>query len=65
VHTFDKDMHRDFDLIGSGNPLKNEVYSGEDDDTFWYCLIVKPIVQEVVEVFRSVKPKLRSTRKYE
>jgi hypothetical protein len=36
VHAFDKDMHRDFGSMGSGNPLTNEVNSGEDEKgTFW------------------------------
>jgi hypothetical protein len=66
VHLFDNDMHHDCGSIGSGNPLTNEVNSGEDDKgTFWCFLIVKPTVLELVEVFRSKKPKLCSTRRRE
>jgi hypothetical protein len=64
VNTFDKGMHCDFGSMGSGNPLANEVNSGEDNKgTFWYFLIVNLIVHEVVEVFRSAKPKLRNTQR--
>jgi hypothetical protein len=66
VHTFDKDMHHGFGSMGSGNPLTNEVNSGEDErGTFSYFLILKPIIQEVVEVFRSAKPKSCSTQRRE
>jgi hypothetical protein len=51
VHTFNKDMHRDFCSIGSGTPPTNEINSGEDErGTFWYFFIAKPLVQEVVKV---------------
>jgi hypothetical protein len=41
VHTLDKDMHCDFCSMGSGNPLKNEVNSGEDEKgPFRYFLII-------------------------
>jgi hypothetical protein len=63
LHRFDNDMHCNFGSMGSGNPHTNEIESGEDDKgTFWYFIILKPIVQEVVELFRLVKPKSRSTR---
>jgi hypothetical protein len=66
VNKFDKDMRRDFGSMGSGTPLINEVHSGEDEKgNFWYCLIAKPIIQEVVEVFRPAKPKSRSTGRRE
>jgi hypothetical protein len=66
VHTFNNDMHRYVGSMGSENPLTNEVNSGEDErGTFWYLLIAKPIIQEAVEVFRSAKPKSRSTQRRE
>jgi hypothetical protein len=32
VHTFDKDMHRDFGSMGSGPPPTNEVNNSEDEN---------------------------------
>jgi hypothetical protein len=59
-------MHRDFGSIASGNPLIIEINSGEDErGTVWYFLIVKLIVQEAVEVFRSAKQKLHSKQRRE
>jgi hypothetical protein len=66
VHTFKNDMNHDFGSMGSGYPLANDVNSDEyERGTCCYFLIAKPIVQEVVEVFRSVNPKSRSARRHE
>jgi hypothetical protein len=66
VHIFDRDMHRDFSSMSANNPLDNECYMDQDSKgTTWYCLVVKPIVQEATEVFKSAKPKMRGTRRRE
>jgi hypothetical protein len=66
VHIFDRDMHCDFSSMSANNPLDNECYIDQDSKgTTCYCLVAKPIIQEANEVFKSVKPKMRGTRRRE
>jgi hypothetical protein len=52
--------------MSANNPLDNECYMGEDfKGTIWYCMVVKPIVQEAIEIFNLAKPKMGCTRRSE
>jgi hypothetical protein len=53
VHIFNKELHRDFSSMSANNPLDNEWYMDQDyKGTAWYCLVAKPIIQEVTEAFK-------------